>query len=121
MSNYLINHHMIVNRRTDLFDNKIYEGVFMEISNCGLVCAECNFYQKECEGCYKVKGKTFWAEEMPGKVCPLYFCAIHNKKLKSCGECDELPCKMFLEIRDPNISDEEYQRSIEQRVKRLKA
>ena len=94
----------------------------MILSSCGLICDECEFYGKECKGCFAVKGQTFWAKEMmPNKTCPLFNCSENIKGFNSCGECEELPCKMFREMKDPNSSDEEHKLSLVQRVERLKA
>ena len=94
----------------------------MILSACGLICDECEFYEKECNGCLAVKGQTFWAKEMmPDKICPLFNCSVNEKGFKSCGDCEELPCKMFREMKDPNSSEEEHQLSLVQRVGRLKA
>ena len=93
----------------------------MILSACGLVCNECEFYNTTCTGCYAVKGSTFWAKEMmPSKVCPLFDCSVNRKGLKSCGECAELPCQLFLGMKDPNSTDEEHQRMIGVRVARLR-
>jgi hypothetical protein len=89
----------------------------MTLSACGLICDECQFFNTTCKGCINVKGSTFWAKEMmPGKVCPLYDCSVNSKKLLNCGGCEELPCKMFRDMKDPNTSDEEHQKSIAKRV-----
>jgi hypothetical protein len=94
----------------------------MILSACGLLCDECEFYNKTCTGCINVKGSTFWAKEMmPSKVCPMYDCAVNKKGYKNCGDCSELPCKLFLDMKDPNCSDEEHRKSIGVRVSRLRA
>jgi hypothetical protein len=94
----------------------------MILSACGLKCNECEFYNTTCTGCINVKGSTFWAKEMmPDKVCPLYNCSVNRKGFKDCGGCSELPCKMFLEMKDPKTSDEEHQMSILTRVAALRA
>ena len=68
-----------------------------------------------------VKGSTFWAKEMmPGKVCPLYDCAVNKKAYPGCGKCSELPCKLFLDMKDPALSDEVQTKSVEIRVERLR-
>jgi hypothetical protein len=91
------------------------------ISACGLVCSDCEFFNKTCTGCYGVKGSTFWAKEMmPDKVCPLFKCALFDHGYESCGDCDELPCALFLSMKDPSISDEEHQKMIKVRVERLR-
>ncbi|MGQ9620752.1 MAG: DUF3795 domain-containing protein [Bacteroidales bacterium] len=93
----------------------------MIISACGLICSNCEYYQTPCAGCYAVRGSTFWAiEMMPSQVCPLFDCVVNKKGLKSCGECDELPCKLFTEMKDSSVSDEEHIRMIGVRVERLK-
>jgi hypothetical protein len=94
----------------------------MTLSVCGLNCNECEFFNKTCSGCNKVKGSTFWANEMmPNKVCPLYDCAINKKEFRNCGDCSDLPCKMFRDMKDPKTSDEEHQKSILIRVMALRA
>lgn len=91
------------------------------ISACGLVCNECEFYLKQCEGCYVVKGSTFWAKEMmPSKVCPLFDCSVNQRGYHSCGNCGELPCGTFLQMKDPNSTDEEHERMLKVRQQRLK-
>ena len=71
-------------------------------------------------GCYAVHGETFWAKEMmPGKVCPLYACAINDRGYESCGDCSELPCDMFREMKDPASTDEEHEKMLKVRVEHL--
>lgn len=91
------------------------------ISLCGLDCGECEFFEKTCAGCYAVGGSTFWAQEMmPGKVCPLFKCAFTDHEYESCGDCNELPCALFLQMKDPSTSDEEHLKMIQVRVERLR-
>lgn len=91
------------------------------LSACGLLCDKCNYFSIDCQGCYIVKGSTFWAREaMPDKICPLYLCSVIDKKYNNCGECPELPCQKFIDLKDPNISDEQHNKSIDERVSRLK-
>ena len=93
----------------------------MILSACGLICDECEYFNKICTGCISVKGSTFWAKEMmPDKVCPLYNCSVNRKELKNCGGCEELPCTMFREMKDPKSTDEEHQKSILIRVSALR-
>jgi hypothetical protein len=94
----------------------------MLLSACGLICDECEYFNKTCTGCINVKGSTFWAKEMvPGKVCPMYDCAVNKKEFKNCGGCSELPCKLFYDMKDPKSTDEEHQKSIGIRVTLLTA
>jgi hypothetical protein len=91
------------------------------ISTCGLDCSTCSFYPNTCDGCISVNGSTFWAKEaMPNKTCALFHCAVNDRGYKDCGECQELPCKMFLEQKDPSTSQEEHLALIGVRVARLK-
>lgn len=93
----------------------------MILSACGLVCDQCEFFNTTCTGCIKVKGSTFWAKEMPAKVCPLYDCSVNKKGLKNCGGCAELPCQLFQNMKDPNSTEEEHKKSINERVARMRA
>jgi hypothetical protein len=91
------------------------------ISTCGLVCNECEFYGNKCSGCYAVKGSTFWANEMmPTKVCPLFDCSVNERGYHSCGNCAELPCSTFVQMKDPNITKEEHIRMLSVRQELLK-
>ena len=93
----------------------------MILSACGLICDECEFFNKTCTGCIKVKGSTFWAVEMlPARVCPMYDCSVNKKGYTNCGECSDLPCKIFLEMKDPKSTEEEHQQSIKTRVSLLR-
>jgi hypothetical protein len=94
----------------------------MVLSACGLICDECEFFNKSCTGCINVKGSTFWAKEMmPSKVCPLFDCSVNKKGFRDCGDCSELPCKMFREMKDPNTTEEEHLRLLSVRAERLRA
>ena len=93
----------------------------MELSVCGLNCVECPFHGKECPGCYLVEGKTFWAlEAMPSKICPIFDCSVNQRNFKNCGECSEIPCKIFTNLKDPNVSELDHELSIQKRVLLLK-
>jgi hypothetical protein len=87
---------------------------------CGIYCGDCQFLGKNCEGCGKALGKPFWTEQMPSGICPLYDCCVNQKKLEHCGLCDDFPCKTFLDLRDPSMSDEEYKKSLVTRNDSLK-
>jgi hypothetical protein len=87
---------------------------------CGIYCGDCQFLGKTCEGCEKVKGRPFWTVQMPSGICQLNDCCTRQKKLEHCGLCEEFPCKTFLHLRDPNMRDEEFQKSIVARHESLK-
>jgi len=92
----------------------------MTLSACGLICDKCEVYNISCFGCHSVKGSPDWAKEMmPSGICPLYDCTVNTKGYKNCGGCSELPCRLFLEMKDPNVSEEEHLSSIAERVERL--
>lgn len=82
----------------------------------GLDCQECRFYQTSCNGCRAVEGRPFWTDT----GCELFICCS-EKAYYSCGDCPELPCKQFTDLKDPNISDEEHLKELDKRVKRLRS
>ncbi len=88
---------------------------------CGIYCGECGFLGRQCPGCGNVEGKPFWALEMPGGVCPLHDCCRNQKRLEHCGLCDEFPCNPFLDLRDPNMTDDEFAASLNMRKCNLTA
>lgn len=88
------------------------------ISCCGSDCSKCYCYGKMCQGCNALCGKVFHAPE--GKACPIYECCRNEKGYKSCGECIELPCALILGTRDPSMSEEEFMKNVDERVKRLR-
>jgi len=91
------------------------------ISACGIDCGTCPFCGKTCEGCYAVQGKPFWtAERLQGNPCPLYDCAVTVKQYGSCAPCEDLPCKIFTELKDPSMSEEEHLAGIDRRVAALR-
>jgi len=91
----------------------------MHISSCGLICNECRFYANSCPGCFRVEGKTFWAKEQTEEgICPLFACAA-QKTLSNCGDCSELPCQRFDDLKDPDLSEEEHRKMIQKRVDML--
>ena len=82
---------------------------------CGLYCGECEFYPEKCAGCGHISGKPFWAAQFGMEYCALYNCAINRSGLEHCGQCRDFPCEIFLNLRDPSMSDEEHERSLQQR------
>lgn len=86
---------------------------------CGLFCGDCGFLGNQCKGCGNEEGRPFWTAELPAKICPIYDCCTNEKKLEHCGLCEELPCRTFLELRDPSMSDEEFENSMNSRKQAL--
>lgn len=96
------------------------EVIFLSnLSVCGTICEECYCYGKMCSGCNECEGKVFHASE--GKACSIYECAVNQNKLESCGVCSKIPCKIWLETRDPKFSDEEFEANINARINALKS
>lgn len=88
------------------------------ISCCGSDCGSCGCYGNLCKGCNAVSGKVFHAPE--GKECPIYDCSRVKNAFQSCGECGKLPCALILETRDPSLSEEEFMKTVSDRVDRLR-
>ena len=89
------------------------------ISCCGSDCGTCYCCGDMCRGCNAVRGKVFHAPK--GKECPIYHCCVTEHGFSSCGECEKLPCELILGTRDPSLSEEEFMKTVEDRVKRLMA
>ena len=89
-------------------------------SVCGIACNTCPFFGNQCSGCSAISGKPFWTKDLPDQVCPIYECCVNQKKLAHCGFCGELPCKIFLGLRDPAINDEEFQQALQKRLQVLR-
>ncbi|MGL5259727.1 MAG: helix-turn-helix domain-containing protein [Lachnospiraceae bacterium] len=89
-----------------------------DISVCGTDCSSCYCFGKMCNGCNSCEGKLFHAPEE--KACPIYDCVNNNKCMKSCGECNEVPCKIWLDTREPKFSDEEFNENVAMRINALR-
>lgn len=88
------------------------------ISVCGTDCSACYCFGKMCNGCNPCEGKVFHAAE--GKACPIYDCVRNKRSMQNCGKCSEVPCKIWLDTRDPRFSDEEFNQNVAARVQALK-
>ncbi|MDY6987112.1 MAG: DUF3795 domain-containing protein [Thermodesulfobacteriota bacterium] len=87
---------------------------------CGVYCGDCSFLGDKCKGCGYTDGKPFWAAQIPSGLCPIHDCCRSQKEMEHCGRCGDFPCKIFLGLRDPNMSDEEFDKSLETRQEALK-
>jgi len=88
---------------------------------CGLYCGTCAYLDMRCHGCGYEEGKPFWAKGTGGiDVCQLYDCCVNTRHLEHCGMCDDLPCEIFLSLRDPSLSDEEFEKSLAERQEDLR-
>ncbi|MCD4728291.1 MAG: DUF3795 domain-containing protein [Pirellulales bacterium] len=86
---------------------------------CGLYCGSCEFLGEKCSGCGYLEGKPFWTVQMPSGICPLHDCCRNQKHIEHCGLCVDFPCKNFLELRDPSMSDEVFKKSLDERKETL--
>lgn len=82
---------------------------------CGLYCGGREFFGETCAGCGRLDGKPFWTAQLSAGVCPLHDCCRNRKRLEHCGLCPDFPCKTFLALRDPNMSDEVFNKSLADR------
>ena len=88
------------------------------ISCCGSDCGACSCAGSLCKGCNASCGKVFHAPS--GKACPVFDCCRIRNGFHSCGECGKLPCGLILGTRDPGLSEEEFMKTVDERVKRLR-
>ena len=88
------------------------------LSACGADCSRCSLYGKICVGCNEACGLVFHAPS--GKPCPVFACCVNRHHYATCGACDQIPCQIWHETRDPSMTDEQFQSSIEERIAALK-
>lgn len=88
----------------------------LNLSCCGTECETCYCYGEMCKGCNELRGKVFHS---PEKACPIYGCSINKNKFATCANCEKLPCDIWRATKDPNMSDEEFEANIAERVKNL--
>jgi hypothetical protein len=86
---------------------------------CGACCDDCPRHGSECAGCEAIEGKVYWVQYIGADVCPVFKCA-RDKVLNNCGDCSDIPCELWFSLRDPQLSEEEHYKSIEERVSALK-
>jgi len=93
----------------------------MSFSPCGINCGECPFEEQCGGGCFAIEGKPFYIKDFGLETCLIYDCAVNQKGLKHCGGCTELPCQIWYDWRDPDMSEEAHLQSIKDRSEALKA
>lgn len=91
------------------------------IAPCGVDCGGCEAYLKECNGCTSLEGKPSWLPYIEKEVCPLYECPVTEHQYETCAECPELPCQKFKDLRDPSMTDEQFEQGIQERLRVLKS
>ncbi|MDR2884498.1 MAG: hypothetical protein LBV09_05270 [Deferribacteraceae bacterium] len=92
-------------------------------SSCGADCNDCEFKAACSGGCFACEGKACYVAEMGLGVCAIYDCAVNKKGYasKTCAECADLPCEIFMSWKDPSMSDEAFKANVDMRVANLKA
>ena len=95
--------------------------VYSACNKCSSVCKSMHkVFDKPCLGCNEIHEIIFLGGNLSLNVCPIYNC-VHKKNYKHCGECDELPCELYFELKDIFISDVQHKLDIEHRIKVLKS
>jgi hypothetical protein len=89
------------------------------ISVCGVNCEGCPHLNNGCIGCDVLEGKVYWTQYIDTDVCPLYKC-VKEKGYQNCGDCSQIPCELWFSLKDPSWSEEEHQKSIQDRLSVLK-
>lgn len=90
----------------------------LALSCCGTECDQCEYLGTMCKGCTVSDGKVFHTPA--GKPCPIYACSVQKKKLATCATCGEVPCSIWKETKDPNLSDQAFEKSVADRIRNLK-
>lgn len=88
------------------------------LSCCGTDCGKCSYFGSMCQGCNAANGKVFHAPA--GKACAIYSCCVQKHKFANCLTCDSLPCDVWRATKDPNLSEQQFEATIRERVNNLK-
>ena len=88
------------------------------LSVCGTDCSACPLHGNLCTGCNEACGKVFHAPE--GKPCPIYGCCVNKHHYATCASCSRVPCAVWQATRDPSMTDEQFEQSVNDRVSALK-
>ena len=88
------------------------------LSCCGSDCSACSCFGSMYQGCNAANGKVFHAPA--GKACPIYSCCVQKHKFATCLSCDSLPCDIWRGTKDPALSEQQFEATIQERVNNLK-
>ena len=88
------------------------------LSVCGTDCSACPLHGNLCTGCNEACGKVFHAPE--GKPCPSYGCCVNKHHYATCASCSRVPCAVWQATRDPSMTDEQFEQSVNDRVSALR-
>ncbi len=90
------------------------------IAPCGTDCKTCSHFDNDCEGCRQRLGNPFWGKQFGMDICPIWDCAVNERKIEHCGNCGDFPCQNpYLDLRDPSMSDEEWDACNQERRENL--
>ena len=88
------------------------------LSVCGLCAMNAIFLIQNARVVMQLK------ERLSGQRHPLQMhsvlytnSAVIDNNYNSYGQCSELPCKKFIDLKDPDISDEQHYKSIDKSFK----
>ena len=98
--------------------SKAKQREILGLSACGTDCAACPLYGNVCTGCNEACGKVFHTSG--GKPCAIYGCCVNKNHYATCASCGQVPCDVWQTTRDPSMTDEQFRKSIEDRVSALK-
>ena len=90
----------------------------LRLSVCGTDCSACPLHGNLCTGCNEACGKVFHAPE--GKPCPIYGCCVNKHHYATCASCSRVPCAVWQATRDPSMTDEQFEQSVNDRVSALR-
>ena len=88
------------------------------LSVCGTDYSACPLHGNLCTGCNEACGKVFHAPE--GKPCPIYGCCVNKHHYATCASCSRVPCAVWQATRDPSMTDEQFEQSVNDRVSALR-
>lgn len=71
-------------------------------------------------GCHAIEGKACWLHEVGLHICDFYECSVIERNLIHCGECEKIPCEKFWMNKNPNWTDEQHKKIVEDRTALLK-
>lgn len=82
-------------------------------------CAACEHFPETCQGCEAEQGRPFWCEHYNnGEVCKRYVCCTQEKGLAHCGQCDQLPCRLY-NVFDKRKAKAENERKFRKQLENL--
>ena len=104
----------------DMIKEKQKVDLIMYLSPCGCSCEKMDC-KDSCGGnCHTCGGKPFYLKDFGVEVCPIFDCSVNKNGYYTCAECENLPCQLYYDWKDPSNTDEEHIQSIKNRTVLLK-